>query len=87
MWFPVGQAFHGFDHETGNFGFASRKSKDIQIREKPYMIMLIDSQKQRADSKVLPTPRFQARTVGLSADVFVSLRSVLPPATPGREEG
>ena len=54
--------------------------------EKPYMIILIDSQKQRADSK-LATPRFQARTVALSADVFVSLRSVLPPAIPGREEG
>jgi hypothetical protein len=51
------------------------------------MIMVLDSQKQRADSKVLPTPRFQARIVALSADVFVSLRSVLPPATPGREEG
>ena len=48
------------------------------------MIMLIDSQKQRADSKVLPTP---GENLGLSADVFLSLRSVLPPATPGREEG
>jgi len=60
---------------------------DTDTCDKRLLLMVLDSQKLRADSEVLPTPRFQARKVALSTDVFVSLRSVLPPATPGPEEG